>query len=287
MDVRPSLAGVWYPSDPEQLKETMEELFRESPDPRELPDLVYGLLVPHAGLRYSGKVAAAGYAALAEQRPEAIVLIAPLHSYHRSPVLTTAYEAYATPMGTVPIDLSRRNELSNALHDRLGVGLVAYRDDSEHSIEVQLPFLQRVFEEFTFVPILLARQTSEIVRCLAEALEGTLPKGSSLVVASSDLSHYFSQQEAKLLDHELLSRVLRFDAEGVLRAQDEGAGYACGHGAIAAALLWAAAAGAKEVRLLRYSTSAEATGDTRSVVGYAAACMQSDGSSASAGLEGR
>ncbi len=273
VEVRPSLAGIWYPADPIELRTFLEDGFeraRGSP----ASDDVCALLVPHAGLQYSGHVSASGYAALSARVPEALVILSPLHSYHRSTLLTSAYGAYQTPLGRMPVDDRLRDSISASLQDRLGVSLMPLRDDSEHSIEVQLPFLQWRLGEAPFVPIMMAAQTMPIARGLAEALVETLPAGESLVIASSDLSHYRPLGEAELLDREFLSRVLRLDAPGVMGAQEQGVGYACGRAAISSALWWAVSIGARGARLLHYSTSAETTGNAEAVVGYAAVCIE-------------
>lgn len=278
MRIRPSIGAPWYPNDPALLKRTVDEYLAAAPPAGIDPEAIKGLIVPHAGHQYSGGVAAHAYAALGGGRqPETIAIIGPLHHPHPKPLLTSAYEAYQTPLGEVPIDVAAVEHLDQALRGALGHGLAAIRESSEHSIEVQLPFLQRILGEFAFVPVMLAEQSRRIVRALAAALNAAFADRTLLVLASSDLSHHYPQKQAELLDREMLRRVERLDPEAVLKAEDEGIGFACGKGAIAAAL-WTLAADDSahrhlRARVLRYATSGDVTGEIRSVVGYAAVCL--------------
>ncbi len=270
MNIRPPIGGPWYPNDPSLLARVVDGYLAAAPKPSIEPAAIRGLIVPHAGHRYSGAVAAHGYAALDGWRPGTIVILGPLHSGHPEPLLTSSYGAYQTPLGEIPVDTQAVDQLDGSLRETLGRGFTALRESSEHSIEVQLPFLQRTLDEFSFVPVMLAVQSERVVRSLSQALKAAFSDVPSLLLASSDLSHHYPQKQAEILDGELLRRVERLDPEAVLRADEEGVGFACGKGAIAATL-WASGAGRAQV--LRYATSGDVTGDTRSVVGYASVCL--------------
>lgn len=273
MGYRPSIAGMWYPQDEEVLRQQIDAYLAAADTTEIDPADVRALIVPHAGFQYSGETAAAGYATLREADPDSIVIVGPLHHHHPGRILTSGHEAYLTPFGPVPVDQERIERISQALAAALGGGLKPLKNEREHSIELQLPFLQSVLGQFEFVPIMLADQSEPAASGLADALTQAGLGENSLVVASSDLSHFHSQQEAERLDRTMIERVVRLDPTGVLSAEQEEVGFACGAGAIAAALWHAQQAGADKARLLRYSTSGDVTGDLLSVVGYAAVCV--------------
>lgn len=212
-------------------------------------------------------MAAYAYRAISGQRHRTVIVLGPLHAAHVDPLLTSAFDAYRTPLGPVSIDRGTVERIAQVLEQDFGRRLAAVDETSEHSIEVQLPFLQVVLGEFQLVPIMLADQSGPVARHLAAALQAAFGGRLPLLLASSDLSHYFPQPVAERLDRELLRRVERLDPEAVLQAERQRVGYACGNGAIAAAL-WAVRPA--RARLLRYATSGDVTGDYSSVVGYAA-----------------
>ena len=148
------------------------------------------------------------------------------------------------------------------------------RCDPEHSLEIQLPFLQRVQrEEFLLLPVMVRDQSERAARALGASLATILQGRKAVLVASTDFSHFFTRQEAQTLDGEMLRRLEAFDPLAVLQAEDEGVGFACGRSAVAA-VLWAAQdLGANAVQLLHYATSGEVTGDFDRVVGYGAAVV--------------
>lgn len=234
-----------------------------------------GLLAPHAGYRYSGAVAAAGFRCLQGYAIDTVAVIGPMHSAAPGMVLASAHEAYATPLGTVPVDADALEQVDKHLRETLGQGLTRVQRDAEHSIEIQLPFLQRILAHFRLIPLMLRAQTAHVAQAVGNALANVLAgrMEGSVVIASSDLSHYYPQSQAERFDRALLDRVQAFDPAGVLDAADEGVGFACGRGAIAAALHAGRALGATQVRLLAYATSGAVTGDLDAVVGYASALI--------------
>lgn len=237
------------------------------------PGKVLGLLAPHAGYRYSGEVAASAYATLAAGSQPTVVMLAPYHAFHEAPYLVSSHDGYQTPLGQVPIDKEMVARVNAALIGRSAHELVPISADVEHAVEIQLPFLQHTLGEFPLVPIMLAHQNARTVADLAESLIEALEGEETLLIASSDLSHYYPQHLAALLDREMLRRVENLDPEAVMSAEGEGVGYACGKGAIAAMLLVARTFGAEHAEIIAYRTSGEITGDFDSVVGYAAAAV--------------
>jgi AmmeMemoRadiSam system protein B len=155
-----------------------------------------------------------------------------------------------------------------------GIGLAPIRQDPEHSLEIELPFLQRALGgEFTLLPVMVRDASAPVTRLLGRALAKSLAERDAILVASTDLSHFYPQAIANTLDGEMLHHLESFDPEGVLRVEEEGKGFACGRGALAA-VLWAARdLGANQVKILRYATSGDVTGDYGQVVGYAAAVV--------------
>ncbi len=279
-DVRPSpIAGRWYPRDAGALRQVIDDYLAAAPPlAQPIAADVVGLLAPHAGLMYSGPVAAASFGAVRGASVEVVALVCPSHFHADGPVLTTGHQAYATPLGAVPVDASGLAMVRAALAAELGGPperlLLAIRDDREHAIEIELPFLQRVLAGgFSLLPIMLRDQSDAMAHALGAALAQALAGRRALLVASSDLSHYFPQPRAEQLDAEMLRQVAALDPVGVLAAQAGGRGQACGAGAIAA-MLWAARAlGADQARVVRHATSGDVSGDFEQVVGYGAAVV--------------
>jgi AmmeMemoRadiSam system protein B len=273
MNVRPSpIAGRWYPDQPEaltwELNQYLDQARVEPPGGK-----IWGIVVPHAGYYYSGQVAAYAFKCLHGLQPEVVAVISPFHHGHHAPLLTTAYEAYKTPLGLVEVDTQSVNELDHALRERLDHGLTMLHHDTEHSLEIELPFLQHILGQFRLLPVMIQDQRLIVAKALGQALAVTLQRRAALLVASSDLSHFYPHKTACRLDAELLRRPEAFDPQGVMEAETEGVGFACGRAAIAA-VLWATRhLGANRVRILHHATSGDVTGDLDSVVGYGAALI--------------
>ncbi len=273
-NVRPSpIAGQWYEGDPKALARAVDAYVNEAKLP-ELKGEVIGVIAPHAGHRYSGAVAGYAFAALRGRSPRLVAVLSPFHNYHSAPLLTSAHEAYATPLGAVPIDSEAVAALDSTLRAELGFGLTPIANDSEHSLEIELPFLQRVLTStWKLLPIMVRAQEPRVCMKLGKALAEVLKDRDALLVASTDLSHYYDQRVAIVLDRTMLAQVEAFSPEGVFSVERNGKGYACGLGALAA-MLWAAQGlGADSARLLRYATSGDVTGDYSAVVGYGAAAI--------------
>nr|NIN67600.1 AmmeMemoRadiSam system protein B [Anaerolineae bacterium]NIN97693.1 AmmeMemoRadiSam system protein B [Anaerolineae bacterium] len=203
MDVRPSIGGAWYPRDPQRLAQSLESFLAHA-DEEPLLGKLWGVVVPHAGHRYSGQVAAHAFRCLRGLRPELIVVVSPFHSPTRKPLLTTGHEAYETPLGLIEVDRQALESLNHALRNRLGIGLTPIRNDPEHSLEVELPFLQKVLEDFRLLPVMISDQSAAVAEVLGHALAESLSQHQAILAASSDLSHFYPQETARELDMELL-----------------------------------------------------------------------------------
>lgn len=268
--VRPSvLAGMWYPADAQKLSK-MIDITLQAVEPVTLEGTIMGLLTPHAGLQYSGPVAAHSFRLATDLQPETVVILCP---YHRPPanlydatIVSSAHSAYRTPLGDVPVDLGK----VAVLGDKLPVAKAEH--DHEHAIEVVLPILQCIFQhDYAIVPLMLVRQSNTMIQRIGQVLAATCDPATTLLIASSDLSHFFPQKTAEVLDQTILDEIRAFNPNGVLRegAKPGGEG-ACGYGAIAA-VMWACAAwGANRADILHYATSGDTGGDKAQVVGYAA-----------------
>jgi len=273
MNIRPSpIAGSWYPGQAGSLTRDLDRYLNQAATAVP-PGRIYGVVVPHAGYRYSGPVAAYGFNCLRGLQPDLVVVISPLHSMARAPLLTTAHDAYETPLGLVPVAKTAVAQLNEALHKQIGTALTPITRDREHALEIELPFLQHILGQFHLLPIMIRRQDRPTAYGLGLALAASLRGRRALLVASSDLSHFYPQTQAQILDDELLRRLAAFDPDGVMAAEAEGVGFACGRGAIAAVLWAARELGANRVNVLRHATSGDVTGDFGSVVGYGTAVI--------------
>jgi len=273
LDVRPSpIAGQWYPSDPRRLASSVDQFIQGAKLPA-IEGQVVAVMTPHAGHRYSGPVAGYAFAALLGLQPELVAVVSPMHYLAAPALLTTAHAAYETPLGVIPVDQEALRLLEQALGSA-GLGLTPVRHDPEHSLEIELPFLQRALAaEFHLLPVMVRDSSPPVAQALGKALAKVLAGRPSVLVASTDLSHFYPQPVAEELDTELLRRVEAFDPQGVLQAEEEGKGFACGRGALAAVLWAAKELGANHVQILHYATSGDVTGDYSQVVGYGSAVV--------------
>lgn len=276
--VRPSpIAGYWYPGDPYQLARRVDQ-YLEDAQIRELSGQVVAVIAPHAGHRYSGLTAGHAFKTVKGASYDIVAVVSPFHGYHPAQVLTSAHSHYATPLGEIPVDHQLVKEVCEDFYRESGIEVVAVREDEEHSLEIELPFLQRALAKpFNLLPLMLRSRDQRLAEGLGAALAGRLKGKNALLVASSDLSHFYPRSVAVKLDGEMLAQVATFSPAGVLKAELSGKGFACGAAAIAAVLYAARGLGANEVKLLHYSTSADETGDTTSVVGYGAAVVLKTG----------
>ncbi len=270
LDLRPSpIAGTWYPANPKSLAASIDGFYAEVNLP-EINGQVLGIIAPHAGHRYSGAVAAHAFATLCGLQPELVVILSPFHQYDPRPLLTSKHQAYATPLGHIEIDSATLAELQSHLQ----IPITPITNEPEHAIEIELPFLQRIFTHpFKLLPIMIRAQEEHAAKQLGKALSYVLQNKNAILVASTDLSHFYDQATAKILDHEMLKRFESFKPESIFEAEQTGKGFACGHAAVAAVEWAAQALGANKVQLLKHATSGDITGDTKSVVGYGAAVI--------------
>jgi MEMO1 family protein len=252
---RPAVAGLFYPADPAELRAAVSEHLRQAPPPRgEAPK---ALIVPHAGYIYSGRVAGCAYAQVAhrEQPPRRIVLIGPSHRVYLRGAAAPQADAFETPLGVIEIDRALRARLL----ERQAVIQSDQPHALEHSLEVQLPFLQAMFRDFTLLPIVLGDAPADFVASLlAEVWDGE----DTLVLASSDLSHYHRYETAQQIDAATSAAILRLQSN---LSGDQ----ACGAVAINGLLRLAPSRRLTIAEIARCN-SGDTAGDRGRVVGYGA-----------------
>jgi AmmeMemoRadiSam system protein B len=274
IDVRPSpIAGQWYEGDPTTLAQIVDEYLTAAALP-ELNGDVIGVIAPHAGHMYSGAVAGYAFAALKGLRPDLVAVIGPMHRPYDEPLLTTTHSAYFTPLGSVPVDKSALKDLDVMLKSELGYGMTPIARDPEHSLEIELPFLQRIFQhDWKLLPIMVRALDERVSEGMGKALATVLRDRNAVLIASTDLSHYFQQEAALTYDRAMLKEIEAFNPIGAFDLDRTHKGFACGLGAFASVLWACKKLGADTVKVLRHATSGNVTGDYSSVVGYGAAAI--------------
>jgi AmmeMemoRadiSam system protein B len=276
---RPCQAGAFYEGTSEALKLQIRDCFTGRLGPGKLPEVaingprkVLGLICPHAGYMFSGPVAAHSYYALAaDGKPDIVVVLGPNHTGYGSGLAIMNEGVWRTPLGDVEVDDETADQIVRASR-------VIDVDDSahsfEHSIEVQLPFLQYLFgSDFRIVPICFLMQDISSAKDVGEAVAKVLAGKNAVTVASSDMTHYEPQERAEEKDKEVLKAVEAMDETRFYSSIETLHVTACGYGPIVALITAAKMLGAKEAKLLCYKTSGDIIGDYSSVVGYAAVCL--------------
>lgn len=270
----PAVAGMFYPSGEHELRLTIDQLFRNTkfgpgmPPPALTERKIYGIVSPHAGYAFSGAVAANGFYAISSSDFDNIVMVGPNHYGIGSGVATMKGGIWETPLGQVEVNSEWAQEITRKS------GICDFDDfahSRDHCLEVQLPFLQSIKNKFTIVPVILILQDIDTAFTVGKAIADTVaenPKRKTVLIASSDLTHYEPNIIAHEKDGELIRTMLALDIAkfyAVLERMDVSA---CGYGAIAAIMVAAKSLGATRGELLKYATSGDVTGDTDAVVGY-------------------
>lgn len=270
-DARPSaLAGTWYSADAEQLHSEVETYIQTAKLP-EFSGEVVALFAPHAGHRYSGPVAGYAFRAIQGKSYQTIAVVSPFHRGHPSPLLTTRHDAYSTPLGEVQVDCDSLAKLNDRLSRTAEEGLTPIQYDREHAIEIELPFLQTAVEgSFELLPIMISDSFPETAHHLGTALAAVLKGKRALLLASTDLSHFYPEGLANQLDQAMLDAIASFDPQQVIEIQQSGRGQACGLLPLLAVMTAARALGASQAHIFHYATSGTTSGDYSRVVGYGA-----------------
>ena len=261
--IRPAaVAGHFYPADPLQLRTVVQNLLpRHSEEVR-----AFAFIVPHAGYIYSGRVAGSVYSFL--QLPSKFILLGPRHFPQGERFAILSNGAWETPLGRASIDAELASEIKDAF-PLLREDAVAHA--REHSLEVQLPFLQCLVPNFTFVPIVLGGDRFDALESLGHAIAQVLSRHSEeiMLLVSSDMNHYESEGITRAKDSKAINAILSLDARRLYDTVRSECISMCGYAPAVAMLAAARELHAKEAKLISYATSAEVSGDYDRVVGYA------------------
>jgi len=261
------IAGSWYPGVPSVLRKDIENYFNLVPD-LELEGEVVGLIAPHAGYVYSGQIAANAYNLIRGKKYDMVIVVGPSHRIAFHGVSVFSKGGFETPLGNVSVAEKLAEKIRSSSKVVVDVP-DAHRQ--EHSVEIQLPFLQVALGDFSFIPLVMGDQRADTCQELAAAIYEATSDKKILIVGSSDLSHFYNYNIAKKMDSTVLEYLRNGDADGLLQSLENGVVEACGGGPMVVAMLVARMMNANKAHLLKYANSGDVTGDKSSVVGYAAA----------------
>ncbi len=271
MQIRtPAVAGMFYPGEKNELKESIHQCFLHSFGPGKLPPTeekkkIYGVICPHAGYMYSGPIACHSFYSISSESPELFIIIGPNHWGVGCNVAAMKDCSWETPLGQVEVDSDAASELSKISNI---VDLDFFSHTKEHSLEVQVPMLQEVYSKFKILPIILIDQEKNAAEEIGEAVATISKQKNSMIIGSSDFTHYEPNEFAHEQDKALIEPILDLDVDQFYKVLYEKNVTACGYGAIASTMIACKKLGATKGELLKYATSGDVTGDTSSVVGY-------------------
>ena len=259
----PAVAGRFYPGSPHTLSHDIQTYTAAVSEPK-LKAL--GCVVPHAGYMYSGHVAGAVYAHV--DLPRRFVILCPNHTGAGHPLAIMNEGAWRTPLGDAQIDREFADRLLSSF-SLISVDAIAHR--AEHALEVQIPFLQQLVGDFTFVPLTIGTGRFEVLSALGESIAKVLaPEGERvMVIASSDMNHYESDADTRVKDSLAIERMLALDPKGLYETVQRENISMCGYGPAVAMLTATRRLGATQAELIKYATSGDISGDHDMVVGYA------------------
>jgi AmmeMemoRadiSam system protein B len=258
----PAVAGQFYPGRADVLLRDIREYTSSGTEKRS----ALGCVVPHAGYMYSGHVAGALYGSL--KLPRRFVILCPNHTGEGAPLAINSEGAWETPLGQAPID-AELAQLLKAKFPLLAEDRVAHQ--TEHALEVQLPFLQALEKEFSFVPITVGTGRLDVLQALGKVIAEAVQAidEPAMVIASSDMNHYESDEVTRVKDRKAIDRVLALDPEGLHATVQREHITMCGYGPAVVMLTAVKALGATKAELVKYATSGDVSGDKDWVVGYA------------------
>ena len=262
----PFVSGTFYPDNPRTLEKNIE-VYLANASIDSLDKEIVGLIAPHAGYIYSGQVAAYGYKAIMGANYDTVIVIAPSHRSHFEGVAVFEKGGYRTPLGVVHIDEELASEIIN-LKTVVWANVDVHK--GEHSLEVQVPFLQVVLKDFTMLPLIMGSQDLALCEVLVDSIFRSIKKTNKkvLVVGSTDLSHYYPYAEAVELDTVVRQRLNAYDIQGLQNDFRKGTCEACGTGPIVSTMLLSQKLGATQSKVLKYANSGDVSGDRSGVVGY-------------------
>ena len=273
MQIRtPAVAGMFYPKEREELKTVIRDCFLHSFGPGKVPpaandENILGVICPHAGYMYSGPIATNSFYSVSSQKPELVIIVGPNHWGIGCGVAAMKEGQWQTPLGNVEVDTESAIQINKITKV---IELDFFSHTRDHSLEVQVPILQEVYShKFKILPIILINQDYRTAKEVGSAIAKIANTKKTMIVGSSDFTHYEENSYAHKQDKALIEPILDLNVEGFYKILQENQVSACGYGAIASTMVACKELGAKKGRLLKYATSGDVTGDKSSVVGYA------------------
>ena len=273
MQIRtPAVAGMFYPKEKNELKTIIHGCFLHQFGPGKTPPAengknILGVICPHAGYMYSGPVATNSFYHISSQKPELVIIIGPNHWGIGCNVAVMKEGTWQTPLGNVEVDTesaTKINEISKMIE------LDFFSHTRDHSLEVQIPMLQEIYShKFKILPIILIDQGYKAVKEIGKAIAKIAKTKKTIIIGSSDFTHYEENSYAHKQDKMLIEPILDLDVDRFYTVLQENQVSACGYGAIASTMIACKELGASKGTLLKYATSGDVAGDKSSVVGYA------------------
>jgi AmmeMemoRadiSam system protein B len=267
---RPAVAGMFYPGNPETLEREVA-VFLESAQPEQGAKEIYGLVAPHAGYMYSGGVAARAYRQVMDRHYDVVVVISPSHHVYFEKVSVYNGDYYETPLGLIPVD--KELSLLLAETDPQIIYSSIGHEGQEHALEVQLPFLQHVLDDFRLIPVVMGNQNYDNILALSDALTKVLSGQNALIVASSDLSHYHPYDVAVRLDSIVIEHINNYAEDNLYDDLSTGVCEMCGGGPVISMMKACRNLGADKSKVILYRNSGDVTDERSQVVGYLAAMV--------------
>jgi AmmeMemoRadiSam system protein B len=266
----PAVAGMFYPGEKKELKKSIKECFLHKFGPGKIPPSnikkkIFGVICPHAGYMYSGPIACHSFYAISSDMQELFIIVGPNHWGIGSSVATMKDCKWNTPLGDVEVDSETADEIS---HLSRIIDIDYFSHTREHSLEVQIPILQEMYSDFKILPIAMINQNNDAAKDVGLAIARIAKKKKTMIIGSSDFTHYEQNEFAHEQDMALIEPILKLDVKKFYDVLEERNVSACGYGAIASVMIAAKELGATKGELLKYATSGDITGETSSVVGY-------------------
>jgi len=270
---KPVCAGSWYDGRKDVLSQQLD-LFLEQAKGQSVPnERIVALIAPHAGYVYSGPVAAHAYRLVQGQDYESVIIVGTSHHHAFRGCSIYLQGGYETPLGIAEID----EKLATKIAESTGFKYHANAHKEEHSVEMQVPFIQKTLPKAKIVPIIMGSPSKKTVFALAQAFTEVLHDKKVLIVASTDLSHFFSKQKANRVDSETTDLIQKLDTDEIMKKMGRNENIMCGGGPVSSVLLYAKNSGNARVEILKYMDSSHAGGPESRVVGYVAAAVYADG----------
>ncbi len=274
-------AGQFYDGDPAKLASRIDQCLRSVPPQPEVRGEIKALIVPHAGYVYSGQTAAYAYSLVKGKPYDTVVIIGPSHRFGFKGCSVYPKGGFQTPLGTAAVDEALAAELMKESTIKFILGA----HEEEHSVEVQVPFVQTVLPGAKIVPIVMGYPETRTVKALADALDSACAGKKVLVIASTDMSHFLTKDKANALDAKTIELIKTLKADEIERKMEAGENILCGGSPVAAVILYAGKRGAARAHVLKYADSAESSGDTEQVVGYVSAVLVAGGETTAPSFE--